>query len=95
MGTGHRDHRQRRREPAVGARVPVGRYTVTFRGPNDAERTVTVDVGAEGIAVAPVARFEEVTGKTYFEKYFAPAPVTPAAPPSETAPGTPPAGGQQ
>jgi hypothetical protein len=78
--------------------VPVGRYTVTFRGPANAERRITVDVGADGVAVAPVVRFEDVTGQAYFEKYF---PVTtPSAAPAD-APGAsspdvaPPAAGGQ
>ncbi|HTU99746.1 MAG TPA: protein kinase [Luteitalea sp.] len=75
--------------------VPVGRYTVTFRGPSGAERTVTVDVAAEGIAVAPVARFEDVSGQTYFDKYFKPATPPPAVVPEAGTPAALPAGGQQ
>jgi tetratricopeptide (TPR) repeat protein/predicted Ser/Thr protein kinase len=80
--------------------VPVGRYTVTFRGPANAERSITVEVGADGVAVAPVVRFEDVTGKTYFEKYFpVTTPTSPAADAAEgSTPGAaPPAagGGQQ
>ena len=74
--------------------VPVGRYTVTLRGPNGAERTVNVEVGADGIAIAPVARFEDVSGKAYFEKYFAPS-TPPTAAPDAGAATTPPAGDRQ
>ena len=63
--------------------VPAGHYTVTVRGPGNAERSITVDVGADGVAVAPVVRFQDVTGQTYFEKYF---PVTtPSVPPTDAA----------
>jgi tetratricopeptide (TPR) repeat protein len=78
--------------------LPVGTYKVHLAGPppGSEARIVTVQVGANAVASAPLERFQTLTPEEYFEQYLA-APATsdtstgsqdPAAPPPD--PATPP-----
>ncbi len=71
----------------VSQSLPTGTYTVVLTGPPPASepRTLSVDVGGDGVTVAPAARFPSPTGESYFQRVVgedavAPAPV--AAPPT-------------
>jgi len=72
--------------------LPAGTYRIRVTGPPpDSEaRVVTIAVGANAVAAAPVERFRTITPDEYFEQYLA-APVeqpTPVDPPaSEKPPG--------
>jgi len=85
--------------------LPAGTYEVTLTGPPPESRTetVTVQVGADGVTVAPITRFQAITPEQYFEQYL--GSVTPGAAnePADAAGATPsaqpaaalPAGGNQ
>jgi tetratricopeptide (TPR) repeat protein len=65
--------------------LPAGTYRIRVAGPPpDAEaRLLTVTVGENGVALAPVERFGVITPEEYFEPYLAtPEPPNEAAPPA-------------
>ncbi len=71
--------------------LPVGTYTVVLVGPPPANerRTLTVDVKADRVTVAPATRFQAPTSDEYFTRYF--GGDAPAAPgPEAAAPGVTP-----
>ena len=63
--------------------LPPGTYQVTLTGPAPEARvvTLTASVGAGGISVVPLTRFQALTAEDYFEQYLgSAAPDEPAAP---------------
>jgi hypothetical protein len=60
--------------------LPAGTYQVVVAGPSPESQTqrITVQVSANGSAVAPLVHFRELTAEEYFEQYLsAPTALTP------------------
>jgi tetratricopeptide (TPR) repeat protein len=66
--------------------LPVGTYRVRVTGPppESEARVITVAVGENAVAAAPVERFRVITPEEYFEQYL--APQTPVPTTDEAAP---------
>ncbi|HZM93585.1 MAG TPA: serine/threonine-protein kinase [Vicinamibacterales bacterium] len=73
--------------------LPAGTYQVVVAGPAPESQTqrITVQVAANGSAVAPLVHFRELTAEEYFEQYLsAPTALTPESGVVPTEPGAPP-----
>lgn len=71
----------------MSQRVPAGSYTVELVGPSGERRSVTMQVTANGMAVAPATSFEVKSSQQYFDQYFgsgAPAPAPEDAAPNDS-----------
>ena len=72
----------------LSLRVPAGTYRIRVASPTGSDsRLLTVTVGADGVAAAPVERFGEMTPENYFDQYLAAQTPDPGAEtPSDTQP---------